>query len=130
MIFLVGCFLSRSPLGYMDDPESPSYSDQACRNFIFFSLPRAPGNENKLVARSTNLGPNMCATGPKLKVLPTSARRAMCRQGCPGRLGFTTHNKREATIYMDRTINNSVLKLLLYGPRIRINQSYPGNIGN
>ena len=66
--------------------------------FHFFSLPRAPGNENKLVARSTNLGPNMCATGPKLKVLPTSARRAMCRQGCPGRLGFTTHNKREATI--------------------------------
>ena len=26
--------------------------------------------------------------------------------------------------------DNSVLKLLLYGPRFRINQSYPGNIGN
>ena len=30
-----------------------------------------------------------------------------------------------STIY-----DNSVLKLLLYGPRFRINQSYPGNIGN
>ena len=69
--------------------------------FHFFSLPRAPGNENKLVARSTNLGPNMCATGPKPKVLPTSARRGMCRQGCPGRLVFTTHNKREATTYQN-----------------------------
>ena len=26
--------------------------------------------------------------------------------------------------------DKSVLKLILYGPRIRINQSYPGNIGN
>ena len=27
-------------------------------------------------------------------------------------------------------MNNSVLKMILYGPRIRINQSYPGNIGS
>ena len=26
--------------------------------------------------------------------------------------------------------NKSVLKLILYGPRMRINQSYPGNTGN
>ena len=35
-------------------------------------------------------------------------------------LDRTIHNSSYVDLYMDRTLNNSVLKLLLYGPRIRI----------
>ena len=40
------------------------------------------------------------------------------------------HNFSYVDLYMDRTIHNSVLKLIFYWPRLRINPSYPGNIGN
>ena len=45
--------------------------------------------------------------------------------------GPRTVNYRRIFFLIWTTIfDNSVLKLLLYGPRFRINQSYPGNIGN
>ena len=40
------------------------------------------------------------------------------------------HSVSYVDLHMDRAIHNSILKLILYGPRFRINQSYPGNIGN
>ena len=45
-------------------------------------------------------------------------------------LARTMHYFSYVDLYMDRTIHNSVLKLILYGPRFRINQSWPGNIGS
>ena len=35
-----------------------------------------------------------------------------------------------AFLILTTILNKAVLKLILYGIRIRINQSYPGNIGN
>ena len=58
---------------------------------------------------------------PILEILDIEVCNILYNPGNIGKLIFS---------YLDHDLNTSVLELILHGPRLRINCSSPGNIGN